>query len=106
VSLLVLTMGACASAPGPREPARTAATPEARGAPDWQPWSRQAFESAAREDRLIMVSVQADWCHWCHVMNDETFADPRVVRLLAERFVVIRVDSDARPDLAGHAHRA
>ncbi len=66
----------------------------------WRDWTERSFADARREGRLILVSVQASWCHWCHVMNDTTYTDPRVVALLREHFVTIRVDSDARPDLA------
>ena len=67
---------------------------------DWQPWDRQTFERAAAEHRLILISVQAGWCHWCHVMNDTTYRTPEVLELLAESFVAVRVDADNRPDLA------
>ena len=80
-----------------------ATTPRAR--PDappiqWQSWSRQSFEAARAQGRHLLVSVQASWCHWCHVMNDETFGDAEVRRLVDEGYIAIKVDSDARPDLA------
>ncbi len=68
--------------------------------PHWEAWSKTAFERAQRERKLLLVSVQAGWCHWCHVMNATTYRDARVVALLRERFVTIRVDQDNRPDLA------
>lgn len=49
---------------------------------------------------MLLLSVQADWCHWCHVMNTTTYADPEVLALLADHFVVMRAEADARPDLA------
>jgi len=73
---------------------------DAARAVEWRDWNEASFAEARQDRRLILVSVQASWCHWCHVMNDTTFEDPRVVALLRERFVTIRVDSDARPDLA------
>jgi len=69
-------------------------------APDFREWGPEAFAHARATRRLLLISVQAGWCHWCHVMNRETFADPRVLAVLAERYVVIRVEADARPDLA------
>lgn len=66
----------------------------------WQPWASATFEHAKAERKPILVNVAASWCHWCHVMDDETFADPLVARVLSQRFVAIRVDADARPDLA------
>ncbi len=88
----LLLLVACAhGAPAP-QPAAPAV--------EWQPWSAETFAEAKREGRYLLVSVQAIWCHWCHVMNDETYGDPRVRRALAEDFVAIKVDSDERPDLA------
>ncbi len=66
----------------------------------WQPWERATFERAAAERRPILVSVVAEWCHWCHVMDNKTYADPGVARLISEGYVAVRVDSDARPDIA------
>lgn len=66
----------------------------------WQPWSATAFEAAAHERKPVFLYLEAVWCHWCHVMQDETFGDARVQDLLAERFVVIRADHDAQPMLA------
>src|SRR5690242_10927417 len=53
----------------------------------FEPWSRAAFERARVERKPILVSVETEWCHFCHVMNDVTFHDPRVAQLIAERFV-------------------
>lgn len=76
--------------------ARSEAAPEF----EWREWSAETFAEAARDGKFLLVSVQASWCHWCHVMNDETFGNEDVRRLVAEHFIVIKVDSDARPDLA------
>jgi uncharacterized protein YyaL (SSP411 family) len=66
----------------------------------WQDWSEHAFERAARERRLVLLDLGAVWCHWCHVMEETTYRDPEVVRLLDRHFVAVRVDQDSRPDLA------
>ncbi|PRQ10032.1 DUF255 domain-containing protein [Enhygromyxa salina] len=66
----------------------------------WAAWSPASFERAAQQDKLILINVVATWCHWCHVMDEVTYGDPEVAALLAEHFVVIRVDSDARPDIS------
>jgi uncharacterized protein len=66
----------------------------------WQPWSATAFEQAASERKPVFLYLEAVWCHWCHVMQNQTFRDDRVQALLAERFVVIRADHDAQPMLA------
>lgn len=65
----------------------------------WLPWSAQAFERAGAQDRPILLSISAVWCHWCHVMDETTYSDPEVIAVINERFVPIRVDNDARPDI-------
>jgi uncharacterized protein YyaL (SSP411 family) len=79
--------------------ARAAESPAA-GAIDWQPWSPAVFERAKKENRLVLLDLGAVWCHWCHVMDEITYRDPEVIRLLRERYIAVRVDQDARPDLA------
>lgn len=66
----------------------------------WEDWTPDAFARAKASGRLILVNVAAGWCRWCHVMDRETFGDPDVARLIAERFVPVRVDVEARPDVA------
>ncbi|MFK7998975.1 MAG: DUF255 domain-containing protein [Polyangiales bacterium] len=75
---------------------RSATAPEF----EWREWSAETFAEAERDGKFLLVSVQASWCHWCHVMNDETFGNEDVRGLVAEHYIVIKVDSDARPDLA------
>jgi len=65
----------------------------------WSPWTDEAFARARRDDKLILIHGAATWCHWCHVMEETTYRDPEVGALIAERFVAIRVDIDARPDI-------
>ena len=76
-------------------PARAAAA----GIP-WEQWSDHAFERARREGRFVLLDLGAVWCHWCHVMEETTYQDPAVVDLIRARYVPVRVDQDARPDLA------
>ncbi len=66
----------------------------------WREADAAAFAEASSDHRLVLLSIQADWCHWCHVMNDTTFRDPAITSRLAERFVTVRAEADARPDLA------
>ncbi len=66
----------------------------------WVAWSNEAFALAKRERRFILLDCAAEWCHWCHVMDETTYLDPDIGRALSNRFVAIRVDIDARPDLA------
>jgi uncharacterized protein YyaL (SSP411 family) len=66
---------------------------------DWYPWGPEALARARREGRLIFVSVGYATCHWCHVMEKETFEDDETARFLNERFVAIKIDREERPDL-------
>jgi uncharacterized protein YyaL (SSP411 family) len=66
---------------------------------DWYPWGSAAFEAAAREDKPIFLSIGYSTCHWCHVMERESFEDPQVAALLNEAFICIKVDREERPDI-------
>jgi uncharacterized protein YyaL (SSP411 family) len=65
----------------------------------WQDWDDEAFRLAQTLDVPILLSISAVWCHWCHVMDQTTFADPEVASLIVARFVPVRVDNDQRPDI-------
>ena len=98
----LLLAGFLASA-GPSLASPASASPA--GAPaepaiSWQRWSPQVFERAAAEGRLVLLDLEAGWCHWCHVMDAETYGDPRVKALLGERFIAVRADQDADPALS------
>ena len=66
----------------------------------WQPWSNGVFAQARAQHKFVLLDLQAVWCHWCHVMDDVTYRDPVVVRLLNQRYILVKADQDARPDLA------
>ena len=66
---------------------------------DWYPWGKAAFEAAAREDKPIFLSIGYSTCHWCHVMERESFEDPQVAAMLNETFICIKVDREERPDI-------
>ncbi len=66
---------------------------------DWFPWSEEAFEKARREGKPIFLSIGYSTCHWCHVMEDESFADAVVAEILNRAFVSIKVDREERPDI-------
>ncbi len=66
---------------------------------DWFAWGDEAFEKARKEDKPIFLSIGYSTCHWCHVMEHESFEDPDVARLMNEAFVSIKVDREERPDL-------
>ena len=65
----------------------------------WQPWGAPAFRLARELGRPVLLSVGAGWCHWCHVMDRETYADPAIAALINAHFVPIKVDRDDRPDI-------
>ncbi len=66
---------------------------------DWYPWSEEALNKAKEEDKLIIVSIGYSSCHWCHVMEHESFEDTTIARIMNENFVSIKVDREERPDI-------
>jgi uncharacterized protein YyaL (SSP411 family) len=66
---------------------------------DWYPWGEEALERARREDRLVLLSIGYSACHWCHVMERESFEDEAIAALMNENFVNVKVDREERPDL-------
>ena len=66
---------------------------------DWRPWGRAAFDRAQADDKPVLLSIAAPWCHWCHVMDETTYSDPDVQALIGRSFVAVRADNDHRPDL-------
>jgi uncharacterized protein YyaL (SSP411 family) len=116
--LLALVLSACTvAAPAARAPSPKAARGLVEaGTPDsvniakaralgreqlfaWEDWSDAAFAKAKAEKRFILVHGAAEWCHWCHVMEETTYRDPEVGKMIRDRFVAIRVDIDSRPDI-------
>ncbi len=66
---------------------------------DWYPWGEEAFRKARREDKPVFLSIGYSSCHWCHVMERESFEDDGIARFLNEHFVPIKVDREERPDV-------
>jgi uncharacterized protein YyaL (SSP411 family) len=66
---------------------------------NWYPWGDEAFEAAARLGRPVLLSIGYSTCHWCHVMEAESFDDPELARYLNAHFIAIKVDREARPDI-------
>ncbi len=66
---------------------------------DWYPWGEEALTRAQREDKPILVSIGYSTCHWCHVMERESFEDEATARIMNDRFVCIKVDREERPDV-------
>jgi uncharacterized protein YyaL (SSP411 family) len=96
----------CAAAtpriPAPRAPSEAAA-PEVDALP-WAALNAEAFARARAEGRIVLIDGSAEWCHWCHVMDATTYRDPEVRKLLAERFLPVKVDIDSRPDFEERYH--
>ena len=65
----------------------------------WMPWGDEAWDLAKRQNKLVIVSIGYSACHWCHVMEEETFEDPRAAAFMNEHFVCIKVDREERPDV-------
>ena len=65
----------------------------------WQPWSEAAFARAQAENKPILLDIGAVWCHWCHVMDRESYEDPEMAGIINEHYVPIKVDRDERPDV-------
>jgi uncharacterized protein YyaL (SSP411 family) len=65
----------------------------------WYPWGEEALEKARQEDKPIFLSIGYSACHWCHVMERESFENPSIAEILNEFFVAIKVDREQRPDL-------
>jgi uncharacterized protein YyaL (SSP411 family) len=66
---------------------------------DWHPWSDAAFERARRENKPILLDIGAVWCHWCHVIDRESYDDPATAAIINAEFVAVKVDRDERPDV-------
>ena len=72
----------------------------------WLPWGEPAFVRAHAEHKPILLDIGAVWCHWCHVMDGESYEDSSVAELLNRDFVCIKVDRDERPDVDARYQRA
>lgn len=90
---------------GEVERTQSAASPHTTGKPEasrvaWQQWSDDIFKRAAQEKKLVILDLEAVWCHWCHVMDEKTYNDPEVARIINSKFIAVKVDQDSRPDLS------
>jgi uncharacterized protein len=72
----------------------------------WYPWSSEAFAAATAADKPILLDIGAVWCHWCHVMDGESYENPQLAEFLNQHFVCIKVDRDERPDVDARYQRA
>jgi hypothetical protein len=65
----------------------------------WNEWGAEAFAKARRENKPVLLDIGAVWCHWCHVMDRESYENPATAEIINERFVAVKVDRDERPDV-------
>ena len=84
---------AALTGPPPPRPGRPRPSPGSRG-------PTTCSSGRSKENKLVLLDLEAVWCHWCHVMDETTYRDPAVRRLLADKYIAVQVDQDARPDLA------
>ena len=66
----------------------------------WRDWNEEAFEAARSEGKFVLLTLGATWCHWCHVMDETSYSDDRVIGLVNSSFIPVRVDVDQRPDIS------
>ncbi len=66
---------------------------------NWHEWGKEAFEKAKNQGKPVLLSISATWCHWCHVMDETSYSDEKVIGLINGEFIPIRVDTDQRPDV-------
>jgi len=66
---------------------------------EWYEWSDEAFARARAEDKPILLDIGAVWCHWCHVIDRESYENPEIAALINQLFVPVKVDRDERPDV-------
>src|SRR5271154_6138739 len=63
---------------------------------DWQPWSDDLFAKARAEKKMVLMDLHAVWCHWCHVMDETTYRNSRVIQCIQRNFIAVSVDQDSR----------
>ena len=66
---------------------------------NWHPWGDEPFRLAARQNKPVLLDIGAVWCHWCHVMDRESYEDPEVAAIINDRFIAVKVDRDERPEV-------
>ncbi len=73
--------------------------PNQAAAIHWRDWGEEPFAEARRQNKPVLLAISAVWCHWCHVMDETSYSVPEIIDAINERFIPIRVDTDARPDV-------
>ncbi|HEY6466675.1 MAG TPA: thioredoxin domain-containing protein [Candidatus Acidoferrales bacterium] len=87
----------------PENRLRNSASPYLRSAAhqpiDWHEWGEEAFEKARTEQKPVLLDIGAVWCHWCHVIDRESYENPEIAALINELYIAVKVDRDERPDV-------
>ncbi|MHB8904354.1 MAG: DUF255 domain-containing protein, partial [Patescibacteria group bacterium] len=73
---------------------------------NWYPWCAEAFEKAKEKDMPVLLDIGAVWCHWCHVMDAESYEDEETAAIINENYIAIKVDKDERPDIDSRYQKA
>ena len=73
---------------------------------NWYPWCMEAFEKAKEKDKPILLDIGAVWCHWCHVMDSESYEDEETAAIINEHYIAVKVDRDERPDIDSRYQKA
>jgi uncharacterized protein len=97
--LVCLLLGVPTLAQSTLAQSTTAPAPPTADGIVWQNWSDDVFVRAQKENKFVLLDLEAVWCHWCHVMDQNTYSDPRVIHLIQSKYIAVKVDQDSRPDL-------
>ncbi len=73
---------------------------------NWYPWCKEAFETAKTKNIPVLMDIGAVWCHWCHVIDEESYEDEETASIINDNFIAIKVDKDERPDIDGRYQKA
>lgn len=83
-------------------PFRFSPRPNRANAIQWHQWGDQPFALAVDQDKPVLLAISATWCHWCHVMDETTYSDEKVIELINRDFIPVRVDTDLHPEVNEH----
>ncbi|HET6246983.1 MAG TPA: DUF255 domain-containing protein [Tepidisphaeraceae bacterium] len=83
----------------PHAPAPVATTAPA-AAIHWEKYSDDVFSRAKKQNKIVLLDLEAVWCHWCHVQDETTYQDPKVIELINAKYIAVKVDQDSRPDIS------
>src|SRR5208283_1738621 len=100
LSIALTGLPALAQSQSSQAPAAAQSQPAQSSQLVWQSWSDEVFAQAKRDHKFVLLDLEAVWCHWCHVMDAETYQDPDVRSILDAKYLAVKVDQDSRPDLS------